>query len=153
MTWPRPTTATTSKRPPTTAGADGRRVHGVIDHQWHYRHHRRVVRVWLEKQQIVAFTSELTLELQSAVLHYFILLLSSSNILYNEKMSRPWSKSVDAIIQFDQLLDEAFIWSDGPFAPKKQKIKKNSHIICISRSSWNISYWSKLAWQLPSLAG
>ena len=39
-------------------------------------------------------------------------------------MSRPWSKSVDAIIQFDQLLDEAFIWSDGPFAPKKQKIKK-----------------------------
>ena len=37
-------------------------------------------------------------------------------------MSRPWSKSVDVIIQFNQLLNEAFVWCNGPLTPEKKSV-------------------------------
>ena len=48
-------------------------------------------------------------------------------------MSRPWSKSVDVIIQFNQLLNEAFVWCNRPLAPEKiteneERIRKSSKI-------------------------
>ena len=57
-------------------------------------------------------------------------------------MSRPWCKSVDVIIQFDQLLCKAFIRSDGPLAPKKKNrnVKNEKRMISWSTSSYRVSH-------------